>query len=421
MKLSYRVAALGVLAALVLGTVGPVQRTLAQGMQHFFPLIGTEQISLNYPCTVSCYATTSDLSAYALSQPGSNGENELIGGDFGKNLFQDGTAVTTITTTPTYVADQWAAFSGTSTTIAGNQETGASDIPANFQASLRITRSGAGILQSCVAQEVLGADSYRFQGQTAEIDFHALAGSGFSAAGSLLSVYLVQGTGADEGMANLAHTINSALGGSFWTGYSVAAVANATVKISTTWTRYSVVVPVAATTTELGVVLCYTPVGASPSSDWFEFTGIQLVPNAALKSLAGTTGVALPINDARSKAFNRRTYGQEIDLQYAYYYRTNEVNGAYYASGEVTASNVESAVMPLPRSMRILPACTFTNGGLKWNINGVQVAVGTPTCTASKNQFNSVAVTDTATGTAGQGAMLTGSSTTGVIKVSARF
>ncbi len=57
--------ALGLIAALAFaGTIGQVQRAIAQGMVHFTALVGTEQISLNYPCTVSCYVTTQDIATF---------------------------------------------------------------------------------------------------------------------------------------------------------------------------------------------------------------------------------------------------------------------------------------------------------------------------------------------------------------------
>ncbi len=54
----------------LLGTIGPVQRVVAQGMVNFSPLAGTEQISLNYPCTVSCYITTNQIAAWTTHKTG---------------------------------------------------------------------------------------------------------------------------------------------------------------------------------------------------------------------------------------------------------------------------------------------------------------------------------------------------------------
>lgn len=311
------------------------------------------------------------LGNYGATQAGNNSENALIGGDFGTNLFQDGTSVSTITTTATYVADQWSAFSGTSTTIAGTQQTGASDIPADYAASLRITRSGAGILQSCVAQPLTSAATTRYQGQTAEVDFHALAGSGFSAASGNLNVILVQSTGNNQTMANLAKTVNSALSGTAWTGATLDTVA---VPISTSWARNSVAFPVLATTTQMGVALCWTPVGASPSSDWFEFTGAQLVPNSALTALAtGTTGVVLnTYQQGMAKSFARRQAQMEAALQYQFYWRQNEAatstagaNAIFGTCQGTSTSTIANCNMQFPVPMFQVPTLSYTAGTIK--------------------------------------------------------
>jgi hypothetical protein len=302
------------------------------------------------------------LGNFGATQPGNNTENALIGGDFGENLFQDGTTVSTITTTPTYVADQWGAFSGTSTTIGGAQETGAADITANFQASLRITRTGAGIIQSCVGQPLTTIPSTRFAGVTAELDFHALAGAGFSAANSALTAILVQSTGTNQSFANLGKTVNSALSGTAWTGATLDSVS---VPITTSSARYSVAYPVLSTTTQLAALLCWTPVGASPSNDYFEFTGAQLVPNSGLASLtAGTTGILLNTYQApMAKTFNRRLPAVEAQLQYSFYYRVNE--GAAGTARGLCRSRTTTECswdIKFPVPMWQLPTMSYTAG-----------------------------------------------------------
>jgi len=64
MNKSLRMWLFALLALAMLATVGPVQRAVSQGMQHFTPLVGTEQYALQYPCTVSCYATSADIKSY---------------------------------------------------------------------------------------------------------------------------------------------------------------------------------------------------------------------------------------------------------------------------------------------------------------------------------------------------------------------
>jgi hypothetical protein len=399
-----------------------VQRAIGQGMQQLFTLNGTEQVSLNYPCTVSCFATSATLSAYGQSIAGGNAENALIGGDFGTNLFQDGTSVGSVSTTITYVADQWAAWGGSTTVITGTQQTGAADIPVSYAASLRINKASGtgGTIPACVLQEISSADSTKFQSQTAEFDFHVKAGAGFSAAGSALNVSIVYGTGTDEGISKLAFAFNGGGGGSStWAGQANAA-SNIAVPITTTWTRYTVVAPIPATATELAVVICYTPVGNGGATDWFEFTGAQLVRNPSLTTAAGTSGALLAANAGNARSFARRPASQEMALQEAYYYLIPETNGAYLAAGMVSATNVEVGVLHLPVTMRAVPTCAFTAGGLKWNLAGTNTAVGTLTCNSASTP-SIVTIGDTVTATAGGAAFLNGSSTTGRIKVSARF
>jgi hypothetical protein len=144
----------------------------------------------------SWFVNALTLANYAATQPGNNPENAIVGGDFSTNLFQDGTSVGSVAGTITYVADQWAAWGGTTTVITGTQQ---ADAPAGYLDSLRINKASGtgGTVPACVVQEIPSANSYRFQGQTAEFDFHAKAGAGFSSATSALAVSIVYGTGTD--------------------------------------------------------------------------------------------------------------------------------------------------------------------------------------------------------------------------------
>jgi hypothetical protein len=370
------------------------------------------------------YAAAPLLGNYATTLPGNNPGNALIGGDFYQNLFQDGTTVGSITTAVTYVADGWFAFSGTSTTLAGAQETGSPDTPASFDASLRITRSGSGVIQSCVGQIVKSQDTYRYQGQTVEFDFHALAGSGFSAASSNVSVLLVTGTGTNDTAVNLGKTVNSALSGTAWAG---AATSTVTMPISTTWTRYSAVFPVPSTATEMAVLICYTPVGASPSSDYFEFTGAQLVPNSALASVAGTAGAALNANDPRAKSFNRRLLVEEQKLEYSEYFRVNETATARPFLGQVLTTSTANIKIPFPTPMWKAPTPAYVAGG--WSVtvaagtSGANQVCGTLAAVASTTTpYGSTALCTATSGiVAGNATEFIGTLTTGSAIFSARL
>ena len=413
---------LGAVAALGLLGVG-----LAMAQTPYIPQVPSigpsdvfQDIVQGYPAAGSYYASASLLGNYGATLSGNNPSNDLIGGDMGQNLFQDGTTVSTITTSATYVADQWAAFSGTSTTIAGAQETGAADIPFGYGASLRITRSGAGILQSCVAQIIPNTNVLRYQGGTQEVDLHALAGAGFSAASSNLTIIQVQGTGTNDTMANLAKTINSALSGTAWAG---AVVNSVNVPITASWARYTAAFPVAATTTELGVAFCWTPVGASPSNDYFEFTGAQSVPNNALATVAGTAGAALPVNDQRAKAFARRPATLENSLQYAFYYRQNESTGNIYGVCQETSSTNAYCFMTFPVPMFKVPTLSYTAGGIKATLGTSQAAeavTGLAITSSGATTFGSQLTATGSSFTALTG-FLEGSTTTGSVIFNARF
>ena len=399
----------------------PLPQVISIGSSDLF-----QDIVGGQPSTQNQYVPATLLGNYAATLPGNNAENALIGGDFGLNLFQDGTTVSSITTTATYVAEQWAAFSGTSTTLAGTQQTGAADIPSNYQASLRITRSGTGVVQSCVAQEISTPDSYRFQGQTAEFDFHALAGAGFSPSPDVLNVLIVTGTGTDQGMANLAKTINSALSGTAWTG---AATLTVPVPITTSWGRYTVAAPIPTTATEIGIALCWTPVGASPSSDYFEFTGAQLVRNNSLTGAAGTAGAALNVNDPRAKAYARAIDQDEYKREYAFYWRQNEAASSLNVYGQcqggAAATTAANCMMTFPVPMYKAPTIAFTAGTISATVGTAGAAntvSGLTIQTNGASQFSAL-LTATVTSVATITGFLEAGNSTGGGKIafSARF
>jgi hypothetical protein len=380
-----------------------------------------QDVTGGQPQAQSYYASAALLGNYGATLSGNNSENSLIGGDFYQNLFQDGTSVGSITTAVTYVADGWFAFSGTSTTLAGAQETGSPDTPSNFDASLRITRSGSGVIQSCVGQIVKSQDTYKFQGQTAEFDFHALAGSGFSAASSNVSVLLVTGTGTNDTAVNLGKTVNSALSGTAWAG---AVTSTVTMPISTVWSRYSAVFPVPATATEMAVLICYTPVGASPSSDYFEFTGAQLVRNSALTAVAGTAGAALNVNDTRAKSFNRRLLVEEQRLELSEYYRQNESTANIYGVCQETSSTNAFCQVVFPVPMWKTPTISFTAGGISATLGTSQAAVAVTALVIKTNGATTYGAQLTATAASGFTALtgfLEGTSTTGTVIFTSRL
>lgn len=367
-------AAVGLLA---LSSVASAQVTLPQvssvNSDDLF-----QDIVHGQPQAGSFYASAPVLASGLTAS--ANNDNALIDGDFGQSLFSHGTSVGTITTAVKYTANNWFAWSGTSTTLTVTQQTGAADVPSNFGASVRVAKTSTGVVQSCIAQEVESAGAYRFQGQTVEFDFHALAGAGFSSVGSNLQAYVVYGTGTDEGSVNMAFGLNAGGGGaSGWTGQANAALVN--VPISATWGRYTVATIIPATAKEVGVALCWTPVGTSPSNDYFEFTGAQLISNPNLTSaVTNAAGVELAINDPRARSFVRRQTATEINAQQRYIFTISEsgTSGAQQVgSGNGATTTTCQLTVPFAVTQRAAPTFVAEGTALStatWTITHVATA-----------------------------------------------
>lgn len=410
--------------------VSPIPQVTSIGATDLF-----QDIPNGQPSAMNYYAPASLLGNYGATQAGNNPENSLIGGDATTNLFQRGTTGSSVTTTITYGGpDRWAYWSGTNTAMTVSRDSTAGDISGSFQYGFKMARTSGqtGVVQTCMIQEVETANSYGFSGQTAEIDFHATAGSNFSAAGSAMTVVLITGTGTDEGVSKAAFNYNAGGGGSStWAGQVNTAVS---VPITTTNTRYTVAIPAPAGTTEVAVALCFTPVGTAGTNDYVAFSGIQLVRNSALAAVAGSTGAVLNTNDARAKAFSRRLTGMEAALQLRYFYRITESATVIGQRALCAVSTTSLAVCQIkfPLPMRVAPTMTYTAGfaltGSAQTGANVCAAVRTSTTltgAAATNEIVPIDCTSSAAfGAAGTIAQLydlgTGSST-GVISASAEL
>lgn len=372
---AFALAATGVsLGAGLWGNLPP-----AGGSQYptTLPLTGNETIPAdtnlaNGLAPQSEIISVNSLRASDRASAGSAWRNALIGGDFGTNLWQRGTSVGSITTTASYTADRWIAWSGTSTTMSVAQDSTAAEKPGTFTLAAKVARTGAGVVQTCFAQEVESANAQRFAGQTAELDFSAYSGAGFSAASGLLQVYILYGTGTDEGTSKMAWSLNGGGGGSSgWTGaanaINSAAIGGAnpttaTVAIGTsTLGRYVAVASIPSTATELGVALCWKPVGGSPSNDYVAFSGIQLSVNNNLSAYAGT--VQSTASGIAASSFEHRSQEVETGLQQRYYYEIDE-SASIFPVGPCSAVDTShtNCWVATPVSMRIAPTLSFANG-----------------------------------------------------------
>lgn len=374
-------------------------------------------------------ATVNQLRASVTAQPGTNGyRNALIGGDFTQNLWTRGSSVGSITTPYLYTANNWFDWNGTSSTASVAQDSTAAEKPATVLYAAKIARTGTGVVQNCFGQEVESTSSYRFAGNTAELDFNVYAGAGFSAAGGALQVYILYGTGTDDGAQKMAWGLNSGGGGSTaWSGMANALNSAAIGGVNPTTTtvtlplstlsRYAAVANIPATATELGVAICWKPVGASPSNDYIALSNIQLVVNNNLASYAGT--ITSTVAGISASSFEHRPIGIEALLQNRYLQSVVEPAASISVAPSGQGASTTTCVLsiPLPVTMRAAPTFSAIGtalGATTWTVTHVvtNTVLSTPFIAATTGGSTPTELNVTATVasglTAGQTCTLTG-------------
>ncbi len=367
-------------ALLALSAVAIGQTTTLPQVSKIGPTDLFQDVVGGAPQAGNFYASSLLLSGYGGTLPTKG--NVLVGGDATTNLFQRATTGASETTTYAYGGpDRWAYWSGTGTAVTLSRDTTAADLPASgYLAGFKFARTSGqtGVIQSCMAQEVESANSYQFQGQTAELDFNATAGANFSAASSNVKAYIITGTGSDEGMQKLAWGLNAGGGGSTaWSGQANATAAVITINPATG--RYAAVATIPATATEIGVALCFTPVGTAGTNDYVAFSGIQLVRNASLASSVSAT-VGYDCTTINCTAFDRRPQAVETLLQQRYYYKLVEVATTFWFVGpcQVSTTSLAVCMMQMPVPLRVAPTMTYTTG---FDLTAVEAGTTKVACT----------------------------------------
>lgn len=337
----------------------PVDTGLANGLQPQSELVTANQIA-----------------AFAAS-PGSG--NLLIGGDASTNLFQRATSGSSVTTTLTYGGpDRWAYWSGTNTAMTVSQDTTAADLSAGFPVAFKMARTSGqtGVVPVCMAQEVetalVKAAGISGNATTLELTWSAFTGANYSPTAANMTAFIVAGTGTDEklaGTSSMAFALNAGGGGSgTWTNQTTLTAAVTSLGAVSTGGRYAAIAAVPATiassnVTELGVVLCFTPVGTAGTNDYVALAGIQLrvAPNQAALASA-TKGYNCATSGIQCSGFDRRPSMVETQLQQRYFYKITEgaalQTRAMCLNSDTTHAN---CLLQFPVSMRIAP--TFTGDG----------------------------------------------------------
>ena len=398
----YRAAVALIVGGLLLGTAMIVaDRANGQaGAQRVQSIQGGDVFAITRGSSPLNNVATANQIATFINAGDSTPRNVLLGGDFTTNPFQLGTSqAADISNTITTGPDGWRFLGGASSAINWSQQTAAADTPTGFGASLRFQRKSgnADTAAICVTQVLESGVARRFAGQTAVFSFYALKGANYSSAANALQATIAYGTGTNQSAANF-------LAGS-WTNQANAVQSNVTV--TATWTQFQVAgaIPVQTASTnvnQVGVKLCFTPVGTAGANDWFELAGLQL-------EVVPTGGGASP--------FDYHLAATELNVSQRSLVVINEpASGIGIGVGVSDTTTTCLVTVALPDTMRAAPTVSFGGtalGGSTWQVraNAGNRALSTPFLAAntghSLTNFNLTATTG-ATQVAGQACVLQG-------------
>jgi hypothetical protein len=332
--------------------------------------------------------------------------NLLDGGDFTVNPWQrnipgiasGGALSTPITNTPTYFPDRWFAYGGASSSIvlANVADT---TVPG-FSNSCLMTRStGSNTAALYFGQVIEQLDVIKTQGQVMTLSFWARTAANYS--GGALTVQLISGTGS----VSNGTTVNLASGS--WTGQTN--LINTTQVLTSTMTRYQFITPVfvPVATTQLGVLLSWTPSGTAGTTDGIYFNGLQL-------ELGGP-----------ASPFEHRDIQVELEICQRYAWVTAEpALGVIIAvGGAAQAANNQVYYMATPVQLRAAPSLAAPYGGIAAGsfktCAGAAAAAATGLAAGTTHTVNAISMVTTLTQSAGGSATLQGGGGSGYIIVSA--
>lgn len=341
---------------------------LAQVFQGFPPITppisGNEVVPSDTGRTPpSAVISTRQLGTFGLSLD--PGQNWLIAGDASQNLWQRGTSGPISEGTVMWGPDRWAYWGTSATPMVVNQDVTPGVTFPGFSAAYQMQRlSGVtGTDQICMAQEISSVNSVMLQGQYVSLDFDVYGGADFSA--PRVNIYLVTGTGVDEGVTALAFGLNGGGGGSAgWTGQVNVVQAGFAPVLSGAIVQPAVVGQMPFNETEIAVVLCFTPAGTAGVNDWLDFSGIQLRQAPALALYASATNPYVS-NTLPTPPFRWRLGNQEAMLQLTYFWELNEGAGVDVVGGSCRQGSTPvqaDCYVPFPVVMGRVPTMSYVNG-----------------------------------------------------------
>ncbi len=330
--------------------------------------------------------------------PFANFRNLIDGGDFSINPFQrniaglasGGVITTPIAATPTYFADRFFACSGASCAVlmAAVPDTSVQ----GFSQSLKVSRqSGNANLSTInVGQVIETFDSLRCQGQIVTLSFWARIGATYS--GGPLNIQVIEGNGVNQSAASMV--------AGTWTGASQVVSAQQT--LTTAMMRYQFTGVVPFNTTQLGLLLSFTPTGTAGADDSIVINGVQLE--------IGPQASPFEHLDAQVVLEVCQRYAWAIPEPAA---------GVVIGAGMNASAAAQSFYMATPVQLLKAPTVTVATGTFKTNQAGT--ATTTTISAGATHTANAISINGNSAGTAGQATLLQGGGGSGWIIANADF
>lgn len=190
-----------------------------------------------------------------------SGRNFVINGLM--RQVQRGTSFS-LTTTPTYTLDRWAAFVAAGTAAATLSQVSAGLTGYAYAAKLQRTAGSNNSYAIVAVQALESSDSIPLAGKTVTISGRIKVGANYSGSNAYLS--LITGTGIDQPVSGI-------YSGS-WAGWAQSALT--LTGLSTTWQQFSQVVAIPAGTTQIGLGTWFIPTGTAGADDSLYFNDVRI-------------------------------------------------------------------------------------------------------------------------------------------------
>lgn len=349
---------------------GASQSNLTFGYSTYAPNVDTEVLRINNSGNVLIGTTTNTgsklvvngnveattFNGFTIGATSTIGKNLLLNGDF--QVSQSGTSFAVAASSTQYTSDMWQIKTNANQAYTVTNLTGINGMV------IRRNSGQTGTGQILYGQSLTIDQCYGAAGNKVTFTFTCNKGTNYSAAGNVLALFIIWGTGSSD---------SSGINGT-WSGGSDGFG----VFLTTTPTTYSftTTAALASNVTQLGVFFGMTPTGTAGADDSFT------VKNVKLEYGSSYTG------------YDHLSYAETLQSVLPFHYRMTQASDCYYAMlfGYVTAGNTVKRgrggiLFPVP--MRTTPTVLFDTAS---NFTVNMAAAGDSVNDSTVSSISSVAV-----------------------------